>query len=60
MTYAPPSGWIERIDEPTDALTRVNARFHSRKDCDRIKNPPGLVQADKPYHAARCTLCARE
>lgn len=37
MTYAPPSGWIERTDEPTDERTRVNARFHSRNDCGRIK-----------------------
>jgi hypothetical protein len=60
MTYAPPSGWIERIDEHTDALTRVNARFHSRTDCDRIKKPDGLVQVDRPYHAPRCPGCARE
>jgi hypothetical protein len=52
MTYAPPSGWIERTDEHTDALTRVNARFHSRTDCERIKNPGGLVQVDKPLPRA--------
>ena len=60
MSYAPPSGWIERIDEPTDVLTRVNARFHSRNDCERIRNPGGLVEVDKPYHAARCPGCAAE
>jgi hypothetical protein len=52
MSYVPPSGWIERIDEHTDALTRVSARFHSRHDCGPIKNPRALVQVDKPYHAA--------
>jgi hypothetical protein len=60
MTYAPPSGWIERTDEPTDPTTRVKARFHSRDDCKRIKNPAGLVQVNKPYHAARCPGCAGE
>jgi hypothetical protein len=60
MTYAPPSGWIERTDEPTDALTRVSARFHTRNDCERIQNPNVLVQVDKPYHAGRCPGCAPE
>ncbi len=60
MTYAPPSGWIERTDDPSDVLTRVRARFHRRDDCERIKNPVGLVQVDKPYHAARCPGCAPE
>jgi hypothetical protein len=53
MTYAPPSGWIERTDEPTDERTRVNARFHRRADCERIYDPRALVQVDKPYHAPR-------
>jgi hypothetical protein len=60
MTYAPPSGWIERTDEPTDERTRVTARFHSRNDCGRIKNPRALVLVDKPYHAPRCPGCAPE
>ena len=60
MTYAPPSGWLERTDECTDEQTRVNARFHSRTDCERIKNPGGLVRVDKPYLAAPCPGCARE
>jgi hypothetical protein len=58
--YEPPSGWIERTDEPTDERTRVNVRFHSRNDCDRIKNAPSLVRVDKPYHAPRCPGCAPE
>jgi hypothetical protein len=60
MTYSPPSGWIERADEHSDPLTRVNVRFHSRNDCERIKNPEVLVQVDKPYHAPRCRGCAHE
>ena len=48
MTYAPPSGWIERTDDHNDALTRVNARFHRRNDCERIEDPRVLVQVDKP------------
>ena len=60
MGYEPPSGWIERTDEPTDERTRVSIRFHRRNDCDRIKNPSSLVQVDKPYHAPRCPGCAPE
>lgn len=60
MGYEPPSGWIERTDEPTDERTRVSIRFHRRNDCDRIKNPGGLIQVDKPYHAPRCPGCAGE
>jgi hypothetical protein len=60
VSYEPPSGWIERTDEPTDDRTSVKVRFHSRNDCDRIKNPGSLVQVDKPYHAPRCPGCAPE
>jgi hypothetical protein len=62
MTYAPVSGWMERTDEPADTLNPVEARFrfHSRIDCERIKNPRVLVRVDKPYHAPRCPGCARE
>ena len=60
MNYAPPPGWIERTDEPTDERTRVNARFHRRDDCERIHDPRALVRVDKPYHAPRCPGCARE
>lgn len=60
MGYEPPSGWIERTDEPTDERTRVSIRFHRRNDCDRIKSPGGLIQVDKPYHAPRCPGCAGE
>jgi len=60
MTYAPPSGWMERIDKPADPLTAARFRFHRRNDCERIRNPQVLVQVDKPYHAPRCPGCARE
>ena len=60
MTYAPPPGWIERTDDPTDELTRVNARFHIRNDCERIQDQRALVQVDKPYYAPRCPGCAPE
>ena len=46
MTYAPPSGWMERIDKPTDPLTAARFRFHRRNDCERIRNPQVLVQVD--------------
>lgn len=58
MTYAPPSGWMERIDKPADPLTAARFRFHRRSDCARIKNPGVLVRVDKPYHAPRCPGCA--
>jgi hypothetical protein len=60
MTYAPPSGWVERTDEPTNELTRVKVRFHRRRDCERIQNPDVLVQVNKPGHAPRCPGCAPE
>jgi hypothetical protein len=60
MSYAPPSGWIERTDDPTDARTNVRVRFHTRIDCERVHNSRELVQVDKPYHAPRCPGCARE
>ena len=59
MSYVPPSGWTERTDKPTDARTTVKIRFHSRNDCDRIRDPRALVAVDKPYHAPRCPGCAR-
>jgi len=61
MTYVPPSGWIEPTDEHSDEQSQVDARFHSRTDCERVKSPGGLVQVHKvPYLATRCPGCAHE
>ena len=58
MPYLPPSGWLERIDDPSDDTTEVSAKFHVVKDCARIKRPDALIEVDRPYHAPRCRACA--
>ena len=60
MNHLQPAGWMERTDDPRDGLNPVSAqfRFHSRNDCERIKDPRALVRVDRPYHAPRCTACA--
>lgn len=58
MPYEPPTGWLERIDEPDDDTTAVRSRFHLRQDCPRVRRPETLVPADRPYSAPRCPACA--
>ena len=58
MSYLPPAGWLERIDDPRAPRARVTARFHLKRDCPQIQRPKGLVQVDRPYHGARCNVCA--
>jgi hypothetical protein len=58
MPYEPPSGWLERRDDPTDEATAMRARFHVRRDCERIKSPSDVVGVDRPYSAPRCPVCA--
>ncbi len=60
MPYLPPSGWLERLDDPSDASTDVSSKFHRRKDCSRITRPEVLVAVDRPYHAPRCRNCAQD
>jgi hypothetical protein len=54
MAYVPPNGWIQtRIDGDATVI-----KFHTRSDCARIRAGDALRQVDKPYSAARCSLCA--
>jgi hypothetical protein len=55
MSYTPPSGWVEPIGDDSGSATQ---RFHSRRDCPRIRYPEQLREVDRPYSAARCPGCA--
>lgn len=55
MAYVPPSGWVET--RPTSEDEPLAAKFHTRQDCPRIQVGP-LRPVDRPYSAARCSLCA--
>jgi hypothetical protein len=60
VTYQPPSGWVEPRgvaieDEESELIYGI---FHSRQDCQRVRRPELLRLIDKPYSAARCSLCA--
>lgn len=58
MAYEPPTGWLERVDDPDDPDTAVRARFHAKQDCERIRNPQILVAVARPWAAPRCPACA--
>lgn len=58
MAYTPPSGFLERTDDPADQNSRVNERFHTDPACPRIKVPDALVAVGQPFSAPRCSLCA--
>ena len=58
MPYSPPSGWLERLDDPADDLTRIRTRFHRRRDCQLVQGRHALVPAHRPGSAARCPACA--
>lgn len=58
MVYTPPSGYLERIDDPTDENSRISERFHRSADCPRIKSRENLVPVPRPYSAPRCPFCA--
>jgi hypothetical protein len=58
MPYEPPSGWLERRDDPTNEETSLRSRFHRRRDCERVAHPEALVTTDRPYSAPRCPSCA--
>jgi hypothetical protein len=58
MGYVPPSGWIQtRAGDEADAAV---TRFHTSRECPRIDARDQVRPVDKPYSAARCSLCARE
>ena len=56
MTYAPPSGWVEHWELDSG----LQARFHAREDCARVRDRRELRRVDQPYSAARCAGCADE
>lgn len=58
MAYTPPSGYLERTDDPADENSRISERFHMKADCPRIKSPADLVPVPRPYSAPRCSYCA--
>lgn len=58
MPYSPPSGFLERRDDPSDEMSRVTERFHTTADCPRIQAPENLVPVQRPYSAPRCSFCA--
>ena len=58
MPYTPPSGYVERIDDPADENSRVSERFHADPDCPRVKTREALIPVQRPGSAPRCSLCA--
>lgn len=60
MPYSPPSGWLERLDDPADELTSIRTRFHRRRDCPLLQGSDRLVPAERPGSAARCPSCASD
>ena len=59
MPYTPPSGWLERLDDPDQEESSIRVRFHRRSDCALINATASLVAVDRPGSAARCPSCAR-
>jgi len=57
MSYEPPAGWVESVDQQY-GNPLVYGLFHLRQDCERIRHPERLRETDKPYSAARCHICA--
>ena len=58
MGYTPPSGWVEELSPPSTASYVQRSTFHARDDCPRIRMSLALRAVDRPYSAARCSLCA--
>jgi hypothetical protein len=56
MSYTPPNGWVEPFGD--DDAESTSQRFHTRRDCPRIRHPEQLREVDRPYSAARCPGCA--
>lgn len=59
MPYTPPTGWLERLDDPAEETSSIRYRFHRRVDCLLIQSPDALVPVDRPGSAARCPSCAK-
>jgi hypothetical protein len=59
MPYTPPTGWLERLDDPAEEESSIRYRFHRRANCSLIHGTAPLVSVDRPGSAARCPACAR-
>jgi hypothetical protein len=57
MSYQPPSGFVEPMNDDAKGPSII-LRFHTRKDCPRVKLSEALRAVDRPYSARRCPLCA--
>src|SRR3954471_22640932 len=60
VAYISPNGWVEPKKRRDGGGDNELGIFHLRRDCERIRRPDQLRAIDRPYSAARCTLCAPE
>lgn len=56
MGYESPSGWIETLIRSSSGAQ--HEVFHASLSCPRIRDSGSLRAVERPYSAARCSLCA--